>query len=341
MTQALSIQDHATNASNNERHYPFKFDVQSWLRHDSTTSRNNRALASRSNFALIPPSMRHEVLTTPQGVPRPRAGARVTYVLTARLLKDHRTIDRVAQPILLFLSQPPCPPMCVADFTGEYRSFQKTALRRSFFQKMSDISVIVQEPEQLTVRPDRKDSVVELPVKLRLKQSKTEAARWVQPVIEAEVKWHFRFSTFVSIQEQQGPPTLREALVSPATAMVRSSLKSRSLGMVWRNWKPVLDKGGASWIESEQSLCLRLPRSEVLTPTFWSPFLSRRYSICLQLKVTKPGTAKLEVEVPIQVGIDAVVDDGRDGCATFDAPVLAESSFEDVDGDEPLPQYSR
>jgi len=341
MTQAFSIRDHATNVSNNERHYPFKFNIQSWLRHDSTTSRSNRALASRSNFVMIPPSMRHEVPTTPQGVPKPRAGARVTYILTARLLKDHRTIDRIMQPILLFLSQPPSPPMCVADFSGEYRPFQKTALRGCFFLKAGDISVVVQEPKQLTVRADRKDSVVELPVKLVLEQSRTDAALWVQPFIKAKVKWQFRFSTFVSIEEQRGPPTLREALVSPATAMVRSSLKSRSLGMVWRDWKSVSGRGGASCIESEQSLWLTLPRSEVLTPTFWSPFLSRRYSICLQLKVSKPGTAKLEVEVPIQVGIDAAVDDGSYGCSAFDASSDAESSFEGIDGDELLPQYSR
>lgn len=201
--------------------------------------------------------------------------------------------------------------------------------------------MIVQEPKQLTVRADRKDSVVELPVKLLLEQSRTDAALWVQPIIEAEVKWHFRFSTFVSIEEQQAPPTLREALVSPATAMVRSSLKSRSLGMVWRNWKSILDRGDASRIESEQSLWLTLPRSGVLTPTFWSPFLSRRYSICLQLKVTKPGTAKLEVEVPIQVGIDAAVDDGIYGCSAFDVLGDAESNFEGIDCDELLPQYSR
>ncbi|KAK5949636.1 hypothetical protein OHC33_009233 [Knufia fluminis] len=341
MTQALSIRSHATNDPENVRKYPFSFDVQSWLRYDEASGNHSRILESRSNYVSIPPSLRHEILTTPQGVRRPRAGAHVGYKLTARLLKDHRVVDRIVQPILLFLSQPPCPPMCVTDFKGEYRSFQKSALRGALFQKVGDISVVVQEPKQLTVRADRADSIVEVPVKLLFEQTKGNAALSDQPTIEADVKWTFRFLTFVSMQEQQGPPTLKGALVSPATAFVRSSLKSRYVKMVWRKWSKVAVKGRASCIASEQSLWLTLPRSEVLTPTFWSPFLSRRYSICLQLKVMKPGAAKLEVEVPIQVGIEGGTAEGDYASSRPAALGNDEFIFDDVEGDELLPQYSR
>jgi len=339
MTQALSIQSHATDASINERHYPFRFNVQSWIRRDEASSRHNRVLASRGNYASIPPSLKHEISPTPQGAQKPRAGARVTYKLTARLLKDHHTVGTLVQPILLYLSRPPSPPMCVTDFTGEYRPVSKSVLRGPLFRKTGEISAIVQEPKQLTVRADRADSMVELPIKMMLERFGGDAALSNFPSFEAEISWDLRCSTFVSIFEQQGPPTLKEALVSPATAFVRSSLGSRSLRMVWRNWRRI--GGDPSRIESEQSLWVTLPRSKVLTPTFWSPFLSRRYSIRLQLKVTKPGTAKLEVEVPIQVGIDDALVDGGDGCSRVDPFGNAGSIFDDADGDELLPQYQR
>lgn len=341
MTQALSLQGHAINTSRNERHYPFNFNVESWVRHDQETRAHHRDMASRNHFASIPPSLLHEIKTTPQGVPKPRAGARVTYRLTARLLRDHRTIDRIMQPILLLVSQMPSPPMCITDFKGEYRMIQKSVLRSSLLKKTGELTVIVQEPKQLTVKAQCENSVVELPVKLQLERSRQEMS-FGQPLrVEAEVKWQFRFSTFVSIMEQRGPPTLKQATSSPATAFVRSTLQSRTVNMAWRNWKPARNSSEDSTklIESEQSLWLSLPHTEVLTPTFWSPFLSRRYSIMVQVKVTQPGSAKIEVEVPIQVGIEA------ESPASYEQSLMAghrtvdEMIFDNAEGDELLPQY--
>lgn len=341
MTQALPLQNHARSEPTNERHYPFNFNVESWVRHDQQNSELRRAMASRNHFASIPPSLWHEIHDTPKGVPRPRAGARVTYRLTARLLKDHRIIDRIIQPILLLVSQNPSPPMCITDFNGEYRTVQKGILRSSLLKKTGEVTVIVEEPQQLTVRADSDDSVVELPVKLQLERPKQDASLNQSFHIKAEVKWQFRFSTFVSMLEQLGPPTMKQALSSPATAFVRSTLRTRTLDMVWRDWKPIETDSDESTrtIESEQSLWLRLPHTEVLTPTFWSRFLSRRYSILLQVKVTHPGNAKVEVEVPIQVGIEA------EPPASYEQSLLAghrsidEMIFEDAEGDELLPEY--
>lgn len=335
MTQALSMDGHARDAARNERHYPFNFNVQSWLRHDHENSLLHKRLASRNNFASLPPSLKHEVLATPQGTPRPRAGAHVTYKLTANLLKDQKIISRIMQPILLLISHDPSPPMCMADFVGEYQMAQKCLLRTPLFQKAGEVSIFAREPKQLTVRADYAESMVELPIKLVWSRQKQEINVYQSTRIEAEVRWQLRLSTFVSIMEQRGPATLKQAMVSPATAHVRSALPPKTHSMVWRNWTPV--DGKETKIESEQSLWISLPRSEILTPTFWSPFLSRRYSVWLQVKINRPGNAKLEVEVPIQVGIEATtsIDLNEDSRGN------AERIFDNADGDELLPQYSR
>lgn len=335
MTQALSMDGHASNVARNERHYPFNFNVQSWLRHDHENSLLHKRLASRNNFASLPPSLKHEVLPTPQGTRRPRAGAHVTYKLTAHLLKDRKVIDQIMQPILLLISQDPSPPMCMADFVGEYQMAQKCLLRTPLFQKAGELTIFAQEPKQLTVRPNCAESMVELPIRLVWKRQKQEINVYQSTRIEAEVKWQFRMSTFVSLMEQRGPATLKQALVSPATAYVRSTLPPKTLSMAWRKWKPV--GSSKTKIQCEQSLWLSLPRSEILTPTFWSPFLSRRYSVWLQVKIHRPGSAKLEVEVPIQVGIESTASAGLAENARADG----EGLFEDTDGDELLPQYSR
>lgn len=335
MTQALSMDGHAQNEARNERHYPFNFNVQSWLRHDLENSQLHKGLASRNNFASLPPSLKHEILRTPQGTPRPRAGAQVTYKLTAHLMKDRKVIQRIMQPILLLISQDPSPPMCMADFVGEYQMAQKCLLRTPLFQKAGELAIFAQEPKQLTVKADCAQSMVELPIRLVWSRQKQEINVYQSTRIEAEIRWQFRLSTFVSIKEQRGPATLKQALVCPATAHVRSALSPKTLNMAWRTWTPVKDS--ETKIESKQSLWLSLPRSEILTPTFWSPFLSRRYSVWLQVKINKPGNAKLEIEVPIQVGIEP------SGSTSLSNDLRAglEGLFEDTDGDELLPQYSR
>lgn len=337
MTQALSLEGHASNEARNERHYPFNFNVKSWLEHDLQNSGRHKCLASRNNFVSLPPSLKHEILGTPQGTPRSRAGAQVKYKLTAHLFKDRKLVDRIMQPILLLISHDPPPPMCMTDFVGEYCMAQKCALRGPLFQKAGEVSIIAQEPKQLTVRADCAESMVELPIRMVWTRQKQEINVYQAPKIEAEVRWQFRLSTFVSVMEQQGPATMKDALVSPATALVRSALPAKALSMVWRTWKPSHNDDNLTSIESEQSLRLTLPRSEILTPTFWSPFLSRRYSVWLQVKVNKPGSAKLEVEVPIQVGIEA----GTLPHSSDRSETLGAGLFDDADCDELLPQYSR
>lgn len=338
MTQTLSVEDHADNVAPNQCHYPFSFNVQSWLRCNGENSLLHKCLSSRSNFASLPPSLKHETVKSPQGAPQPYASAEVTYRLTARLLKDRKTIGWIVQPILLLVSHDPTPPLCMTDFAGEYRMTQKCLLRGPLFQKSGELSVHVQEPKQLTVKADCIQSMVGLPVKLRWKRQKQEAHVDQSPRIEAKVKWQFRISTFVSILEQRGPATLKRVLVSPETAFVCSKLPAKALTMAWRQWTPAADEDSSTIIESEQSLWLTLPRSEILTPTFWSPFLSRRYSLWLQLKVTKPGNTRLEVEVPIQVGIDASSYVGSNGSQGGDV-IGDRGLFDSAEGDEPLPQY--
>lgn len=331
MTQAFSMHRFASN-SRNDKLYSFNFDIQSWMQHSAQNDEQQQLMATRGSFANLPPSLRHEIPKATQGVPKSRAGASVTYHLMARIFRRNKTISGTAQQILLLHSSEfQAPPTCLTDFKGEYRPSQRTTLRGSLFQKLGDVTIAVQEPKQLSVKAMSRDSIVEMPIKLCLDAATFPNVSTEQLCVEAEVKWQFRFFTFVSVVERQGPATLSEADRSAATACAKSSLKPRTLHMKWRDWRP----NGSGQLISEQILWLSLSRTEVLTPTFWTPLISRRYSIYLQLKIGKPGSAKLEVEVPIQVGIEAA--------SSAQHAESMRQAREDwlMDGDELLPQYVR
>ena len=212
-------------------------------------------------------------------------------------------------------SSGPSPPICQADYQGEFKTKQLCALR-SFFKVVGRLGIEVFEPQQLLVS-QKQLSVLKIPIALSWYG---EASK-----IEAEIIWQIRFSTFVSLTERCSPPTIKEAL-TPSTALVQSCLEPRRSTVGWINWRPAYANGQ----ESEELLRLTFPKSEILTPSFWSPFICRRYSIKITIKVTAPGTAKFDLEVPLQVGLER------------STPCNArEDTWSDVESDELLPQYSR
>ena len=339
MIQSFNPQQHAT-IDGEVRKYAFRFDVRSWLAQNSQERPHHRLMAAlQTNFLSIPPSLRHEIESKAQGTEKPRAGARVSYKLSARILLGRKAVARVDQPILLLFSGTagPRPPICVSDWQGEYRTMNSALIKGSFRKSLGELHVQAQEPPQLMVKETGKTSMVEIPIKISLRGSKSSG--FLQSAkFEAEVKWQFKFSTYVSMLEQRAPPTLKQALVSPVTALVHSSLPKRDILLKWDDWRPSYDDSGM--VESDHILKLVFPREEVLTPTFWSPFLTRRYSIKLQIKTTFPGVSKVDIEVPIQVGLDTGIWFDSD---MFDLERMPtnNSTYEETDGDELLPTYSR
>lgn len=306
MIQAMSLRHRTESPPGQGFQYPFHFDIESWLEQRNANRPDREALAYKTNFSGLPPSLHHEILTTPDGVQRPRAAARVTYHITARVLRGSKTMSKVIQPILISLPACPAPPVCLADFQEEYREEQRCLLRGSVFRKPGVLSMTVREPPALTLRRDARHVVVHIPIRLQMEQLKQDAGLANASGVEAEISWQMRISTFVSLREKKGPVSLKEATTSPTSGHVRSAFKIRHSRMTWDKWRLDVSTTAEDRVvsRSEQTLAILLPRSELLTPTFWTPYLGRRYSVWLQLKVVKPGTAAVEVEVPIQVGVD-------------------------------------
>ena len=100
--------------------------------------------------------------------------------------------------------------------------------------------------------------------------------------------------------------------------MITSLGLKHPLKLTLRNWKRAPANGSAiqslpeSWTHTAD-LTLSIPKRVLVVPTFSTPYLTRRYSLLLQIRVAGAvGAAKLTLEVPVQV---VYRDEAGAGCA--------------------------
>ncbi|KIW15807.1 hypothetical protein PV08_05857 [Exophiala spinifera] len=217
-----------------------------------------------------------------------------------------QTICRCSQRINLIPLLLGCPPTCLADFGGEYQPCQRRTLKESIFWKSGDIQITIREPEQLALKSDSETSVARLPVQVQLDlPSSYRIPANGALCVETDVRWQLRVISFVSIKAQAHVPTIREALASPTMAPVGTTMGTSTSSVTWRDWT-VIDGhfSTKTRFESHQELLLSFASSDIMTPTFWSPHLSVRFTLRVRFHVKAPGTTTIELEVPIQVGVD-------------------------------------
>lgn len=290
---------------------PFFFDLSPYLQEGGKVDPPKYNSDFSSHFTLLPPSILPSSLGSRN---RGRTGnlcegfalARAYYTVTATLMSDTQTMCQCSQRIYLIPLLPDCPPTCLADFGGEYQPCQRRTLRESIFWNRGDAQITIREPEQLTVKPDSNSSFAKLPVQLQLDLPNSFKIPANSALcVETDVEWRLRAISFVSIKAQTNVPTIKEALASPTMAPVGTTMASRTSSVIWRDWTMIDGHYSTKTrFESHQELLLSFASSDIMTPTFWSPYLSVRFTLRVQFHVRAPGTATIELEIPIQVGVD-------------------------------------
>lgn len=290
---------------------PFFFDLSPYLQDGGIDEPPKYNSTLSSHFTPLPPSILPSSLGSRH---RGRTGnlcegfalAHVYYTITATLMTDTHTVCRRSQRINLIPLLLECPPTCLADFEGEYQPCQRRTLKESIFWNRGDIQITIREPDQLTLTPDINGSFARLPVQLQLDlPSSYKIPANGALCVETDVTWQLRAISFVSIKAQTHVPTIKGALASPTIAPVGTSTATRTSSVTWGDWTIIDGHYSAKTrLESHQELLLSFASSDIKTPTFWSPYLSVRFTLRVQFQVKAPGIATIELEVPIQVGVD-------------------------------------
>jgi len=256
-------------------------------------------------------------------VPLPPSGyvqrndIKVTYTMQAHAIRKGEVIGSISKEIRIFDGTDPQPPICTRDFSSEYLCQQKRALRRIIFTKIGNLSIAIAEPKPLVFNSSSKGLVsTKLPISFIFERPRTEArtdAGFSVEACHASLTWQLRNSTFASLEPMSSVPTVREVAQGqrgrlPSKVLITTLGLRHRLKLSLRGWQKTPGtfsvKNGhipsEIWTKQDE-LSLSMPREALPVPTFFTPYVSRRYSLLVQITVTGIGKARFRLEVPVQI----------------------------------------
>lgn len=224
-----------------------------------------------------------------------QAEATVRYEVEATAFRGDTVISRCVHEVRIYDSPDSHPPpVHMADFPDEYHCVQEKRLRR-FSIPGSRLTVIASEPKPLEVLSHGETSMAAFPLKFVMRD--TGKPRKMDVRINSLLK----AVTFISANKLDSQPTIKQSKDSSFLAAVpkfgRAYYRSLHLSHWTRNTASHYD---VEWI-AHALVWLPITENATPAPTFFTPYLSRRYSVSLRLEVKGEGKAVFSLNVPLQI----------------------------------------
>jgi hypothetical protein len=240
----------------------------------------------------------------------------VKYEVFAFAMKRSKILAHTSKEIKIYASNDPSPPLCAADYAGEYTYSRQKPLRTLLFQRHGDLFVNTEEPTPIECTLSEPDLSTLLPIHFNLlchpRKTTTSTLSPNLLIFDASVSWKLKSTTLVSITKLVDVPTIEQCKKSLQYARVTEYSPSRSRKLRLQDWdvhddigsieKPVI---GAHSYTHNTTVWLSIPTKDedaYPPPTFSSPYLSRKYSFTVRIDVCGSlGRASFNLEVPVQI----------------------------------------
>ena len=233
-----------------------------------------------------------------------RACASVVYEVQARVICGRSIIAEAVREVQIFDSPYLYPPICIEDFAPEYVCEQLKALKKNLFSNRGTLSIVTEEPAPFEFSCCQDHATTKLPISFLLQVSNGQGDRLPPFDLVSEVSWRLKASTFVMMRETTCSPTIQQAFMSPSIAECTSLRQSKTFKLAWSQWEETTlyneFKHEKAWT-AKQTIWLSTPTSCLLPPTFCTPYLLRRYSISLRIRVRGIGRVNARFNIPVQI----------------------------------------
>jgi hypothetical protein len=255
---------------------------------------------------------------------------RVKYEIQALAYQDGEVVASVKLEVRIHDTVDYCPPPIHVDhFPAEYVIYQGKRLRKILALGGRRLTIAAAEPRPLHVKQDVKVHLVAVPVRFALRKDPKRPHSYPAP-LSVKITSLLSAKTFISIREMQYHPTVQHVKLSPYLAMVPRYGQTFNRKLKICEWKSLqIGEEGSKESAWTCDTFLWLPACEQssLTPTFFTPYLSKRYSLSLRVDAkSSDGKALFHLNMPLQI----VYPTDIGGCETAMAPQHSESA----DGDE-------
>lgn len=260
-----------------------------------------------------------------------QAEATVRYDVEATAIRGDTVIATNVHEVRIYDSPDSHPPpVHMADFPEEYHCGQEKRLK-IFRIPGSRLTIIASEPKPLEVRPRGESTMAAFPLKFIMRDSPCPPRR-----LDVRIHSLLKAVTFISANEMDSQPTIKQSKTSAFLAAVpkfgRSYHRSLHLSHWTRN-----QQSEDEWV-AHAFVWLPITENATPTPTFFTPYLSRRYSVSLRLEVKGAGKALFNLNVPLQIVYP--VDVGSADAPSYEIATTLQCEAE-CEEEERLPVYVR
>jgi hypothetical protein len=192
------------------------------------------------------------------------------------------------------------PPVHVADFAEEYTCTQEKRLKKMCIPG-SRLTVTVTEPKPVEIKPYGEISMAAFPIRFMMRQSKSELAS--PGKLNVHINSLLKSTTFIAVRQLKSQPTTKQARSSPYLAAVPKYGRSynRTLRIChWTRGHTPHSSLENLWVASAL-VWLPITENSNPAPTFFTKYLSRRYTVSLRLDVRGSGKGIFNLQVPLQL----------------------------------------
>lgn len=309
-----------------EEIFNFDFQLQK-ARYELDAEHDNHGLLPCS-LALFGPWCQHAI-----GKACCQAEVLVKYEVEARVYNGDECVASHFRPVRIFdCPDVNPPPIHHEHFPGEYTFNDEQKLKATYKLSRPSIKITSSEARPAEIRTDGEVTMAGLEFKLILRGF-DEAPKYLDMRINSILK----ATTFIAAARMDSQPTVKSARTNPFIAAVPKWGRSYHRKLHVCEWT-----SGKVPKEWTATAFVWMPISEGSTPapTFFTPFLARRYSAGIRLEVKGAGKAVLNLHLPLQLVYSEPNSEVPSYETAMSTPASEEEGFDFGDVDE-LPIYVR
>jgi hypothetical protein len=259
-----------------------------------------------------------------------QAEAIVRYEIEATAFRGDDIISKFAQEVRIYDSPDSHPPpVHTADFPGEYHCAQEKRLKR-FQIPGPRLTIIASEPKPLEVRPSGDCAMAAFALKFIMRDTASPPRQ-----LDIRVNSLLKAVTFISASKMDSHPTILQSHASPFLAAVPKFGRSYHRSLRVCHWMRYSEN---DWI-AHALVWLPITENATPAPTFFTPYLSRRYSVSLRLEVKGEGKGLFNLNVPLQIVYPMEV--GSADAPSYEVAITPPNEEEGCQEEDRLPVYVR
>jgi hypothetical protein len=264
----------------------------------------------------------------------------VKYSLEATVYQDDRKIATSTKELrIIDCPDAHPPPVHLAHFPYEYICSVEKTLKRMRFCGTHKLTVSVEEPEPVEIRGNKGIVFAAFPLRFVIPLDSKNPRTTPKP-LSIRIKSQLLSFSFMSVTPMTKRPTIGEAKLLPFLAVIPKSCRSynRKMRVDWGSGhtKPPEPREGA-W-QHDTIVWLPICETSMPTPTFFTLYLARRYSVALRFDIQGDGKATFLLTVPLQIVYPA---DSRCGTPSYDIAISQDQDDAAYMDAQRLPAYVR